>query len=95
MPKTVGWSSADGGSSGSFHLERLPSWVVKGLIRRLFPPISAHASLNHVQPLLPHQRPAATIRDWFRVSRNLTGNLPPMPGIFPDFTALITRSEAH
>lgn len=33
----------------------------------------------------------AAIRDWFRVARDLTGNLPPMPGVFPDYPAPIVR----
>jgi putative SOS response-associated peptidase YedK len=33
----------------------------------------------------------AAIRDWFRISRDLTGNLPPMPGVFPDYPAPIVR----
>jgi len=31
------------------------------------------------------------IRRWFRVSRDLTGNLPPLPAIFPDALAPILR----
>jgi putative SOS response-associated peptidase YedK len=31
------------------------------------------------------------MRALFRVSRDLTGNLPPMPGIFPDYPAPIVR----
>jgi putative SOS response-associated peptidase YedK len=31
------------------------------------------------------------MRALFRVSRELTGNLPPMPGVFPDFPAPIVR----
>ena len=33
----------------------------------------------------------SAIRDWFRVVQDLTGNLPPMPGIFPDYPAPIVR----
>jgi hypothetical protein len=29
----------------------------------------------------------AAIRDLFRVTRDSTGNLPPMPGVFPDYPA--------
>lgn len=32
------------------------------------------------------------IRDLFRVVRDTTGNLPPMPGIFPDYMAPIVRN---
>jgi putative SOS response-associated peptidase YedK len=31
------------------------------------------------------------MRALFRVTRDLTGNLPPMPGVFPDYPALIVR----
>ncbi|MFL9824711.1 SOS response-associated peptidase [Rhodoplanes sp. SY1] len=33
----------------------------------------------------------AAIRALFRVARDTTGNLPPMPGVFPDYTAPIVR----
>ncbi|WP_210482873.1 SOS response-associated peptidase [Microvirga antarctica] len=32
------------------------------------------------------------IRDLFRVARDSTGNLPPMPGIFPDYAAPVVRN---
>ncbi len=32
------------------------------------------------------------IRDLFRVVRDTTGNLPPMPGIFPDYSAPVVRN---
>ena len=32
------------------------------------------------------------IRDLFRVIRDTTGNLPPMPGIFPDYMAPVVRN---
>lgn len=31
------------------------------------------------------------IRNLFKVGRDLTGNLPPLPGIFPDYSAPIVR----
>ena len=31
------------------------------------------------------------IRRLFRVGRDLTGNLPPLPGIFPDYMAPVVR----
>jgi putative SOS response-associated peptidase YedK len=31
------------------------------------------------------------MRSLFRIRRDLTGNLPPMPGIFPDYPAPIVR----
>lgn len=34
------------------------------------------------------------IRRLFRVDRDLTGNLPPLPGIFPDYAAPIVRAGA-
>jgi putative SOS response-associated peptidase YedK len=34
----------------------------------------------------------AAIRDWIRAMRDTTGNLPPMPGIFPDMMAPIVRT---
>lgn len=33
----------------------------------------------------------AAIRALFRVARDSVGNLPPMPGNFPDYPALIVR----
>ncbi|MDF2810000.1 MAG: putative response-associated peptidase [Microvirga sp.] len=33
------------------------------------------------------------IRNLFRVSRDSTGNLPPLPGIFPDYMAPIVRTS--
>ena len=32
------------------------------------------------------------IRDLFGISRNSTGNLPPRPGIFPDYSAPVVRN---
>ena len=32
------------------------------------------------------------IRDLFRVTPDYTGNLPPMPGIFPDYAAPVVRN---
>ena len=34
----------------------------------------------------------AAIRQLFRVTRDLTGNLPPLPGIFPDGMAPVVRT---
>jgi putative SOS response-associated peptidase YedK len=34
----------------------------------------------------------AAIRDWIRAMRDTTGNLPPLPGIFPDMMAPIVRT---
>jgi len=34
----------------------------------------------------------AAIRDWIRAMRDTTGNLPPLPGIFPDMTAPVVRT---
>jgi putative SOS response-associated peptidase YedK len=39
-------------------------------------------------------RAQEAIRRLFRVERDLTGNLPPLPGIFPDYAAPIVRSGA-
>ena len=36
----------------------------------------------------------AAIRDWFRASNDRTGNLPLLPGIFPDQMAPIVRNGA-
>jgi len=33
----------------------------------------------------------AAIREWLRATRDTTGNLPPMPGVFPDYPAPIVR----
>ena len=35
----------------------------------------------------------AAIRDWFRARHDCTGNLPLLPGIFPDQTAPIVRND--
>jgi putative SOS response-associated peptidase YedK len=34
----------------------------------------------------------SAIRQLFRVTRDLTGNLPPLPGIFPDGMAPVVRT---
>jgi putative SOS response-associated peptidase YedK len=34
----------------------------------------------------------AAIREWIRAMRDTTGNLPPMPGIFPDMMAPVVRT---
>ena len=34
------------------------------------------------------------IRNLFKVGRDLTGNIPPLPGIFPDYPAPIVRVAA-
>src|SRR5580658_754594 len=44
-----------------------------------------------VQPLLDDQGPQA-IRDFARAMRSDVGNLPPLPGVFPDYSAPIVRS---
>jgi hypothetical protein len=36
----------------------------------------------------------AAIRDWFRTRHDRTGNLPLLPGIFPDQTAPIVRNDS-
>jgi putative SOS response-associated peptidase YedK len=36
----------------------------------------------------------AAIRDWFRARHDRTGNLPVLPGIFPDQMAPIVRTGA-
>ena len=33
----------------------------------------------------------AAIREWLRATRDSAGNLPPMPGVFPDYSAPIVR----
>jgi putative SOS response-associated peptidase YedK len=39
-------------------------------------------------------RSQQAIRDLVKALRDLTGNLPPMPGIFPDYPAPIVRNGA-
>jgi putative SOS response-associated peptidase YedK len=34
----------------------------------------------------------AAIRDLFKATRDSTGNLPPMPGVFPDYPAPVVRN---
>jgi putative SOS response-associated peptidase YedK len=34
----------------------------------------------------------AAIRDLFKVARDSAGNLPPMPGVFPDYPAPVVRN---
>ena len=41
--------------------------------------------------LYSHMAGQDAIRNLFRVDRDLTGNLPPLPGIFPDYAAPIVR----
>ena len=33
----------------------------------------------------------AAIREWLRATRDTAGNLPPLPGVFPDYAAPIMR----
>ena len=48
-----------------------------------------------MQPLQHHQQPAGIIA-LFRVINRYVGNLPPMPGVFPDYPApLIRNNEAR
>jgi hypothetical protein len=35
------------------------------------------------------------IRDLFKVTRDNAGNLPPLPGIFPDYLAPLVRNVGH
>ena len=44
----------------------------------------------HVQSL-PVTKGQSAIRDLFRVVHDRTGNLPPLPGVFPDYPAPIAR----
>ncbi len=46
-----------------------------------------------MQSVQPHQRPAA-ILELAGAMIDRTGNLPPMPGIFPDYAAPIVRNRA-
>jgi hypothetical protein len=39
----------------------------------------------------PGTKGKSAIRDLFRVVHDRTGNVPPMPGIFPDYSAPIVR----
>ena len=34
----------------------------------------------------------SAIRDLFKVTRDIAGNLPPMPGVFPDYPAPVVRT---
>ena len=43
----------------------------------------------HVQPLQHHQRPSGGNS---RAMRDHVGNMPPLPGVFPDYFAPIVRS---
>ena len=43
-----------------------------------------------MQSLCCHEGQAA-IREWFGVAHDRTGNLPPLPGVFPDYPAPIVR----
>ncbi|MDB5596266.1 MAG: putative response-associated peptidase [Hyphomicrobiales bacterium] len=36
-------------------------------------------------------RPQAAIAAWGRIAQDRTGNLPPLPGVFPDYAAPIER----
>jgi hypothetical protein len=38
-------------------------------------------------------KPQEAMRQLFRVTRDRTGNLPPLPGIFPDYLAPVIRVD--
>jgi len=42
----------------------------------------------------PETKGQAPIRDWFRARHYRTGNLPVLPGIFPDQMAPVVRTSA-
>jgi putative SOS response-associated peptidase YedK len=46
---------------------------------------------QHVQSLFDHDQPS-TIIALFRVMNQYVGNLPPMPGVFPDYPAPVVRN---
>jgi hypothetical protein len=70
-------------------LRRLPQrWPLSYVCDRNNPEA---APLKHrVQPLLHHHHQAAIIA-LFRVINRYVGNLPPMPGVFPDYPAPVIR----
>jgi putative SOS response-associated peptidase YedK len=45
-----------------------------------------------VQSLQHHKKNQDAIRQLFRVARDSAGNLPPMPGVFPDYLAPVIRN---
>ena len=47
---------------------------------------------HHVQSLQPHQGPSCHFLEFTRAAIDRTGNLPPMPGIFPDYEALVVQN---
>ena len=48
-------------------------------------------TLSNMRNIYSVSKGQSAIRDWFRVARDLTGNLPPMQGVFPDYPAPIVR----
>jgi hypothetical protein len=51
---------------------------------------SGNPHYAHVQSLFDHQE---AIRALFRVINRYVGNLPPMPGVFPDYPAPVVRNS--
>jgi hypothetical protein len=75
--------------------ERPGTRLVKELgMRRPSAPCVAFASVaeNWAAMCNVYSLTKAAIRQLFRVTRDLTGNLPPLPGIFPDGMAPVVRT---
>jgi putative SOS response-associated peptidase YedK len=50
------------------------------------------AARPDVQSLFDHHEPGRAIAALFRVMNRYVGNLPPMPGVFPDYPAPVVRN---
>ena len=55
-------------------------------------PMGLAHSFGHVQSLQHHHKPSHAIIALFRVINRYVGNLPPMPGVFPDYPAPVIRN---
>ena len=77
---------------------KLRGWVLdvlkaEGYIRG-YEQVTTDAGHAELEISLKYFEGAPVIRELARVMRDTTGNLPPLPGIFPDYPAPIVRTGA-
>jgi hypothetical protein len=66
-----------------------PSWTAE-----LWPAAAARSTLHAMCNLYSELADQASMRALFRVDVDRTGNLPPQPGVYPDYAAPIVRNSA-
>jgi putative SOS response-associated peptidase YedK len=77
----------------------VPSWIVGTGTIQTFPierglrVITAHAWLGAVCNLYSITSNQTSVRQLARTLRDITGNMPPLPGVFPDYQAPIVRKN--